>query len=300
MKVIVIGRGCVGSTVAHNLYKSCSLFFLVGLDRALYSSRPIVFNGSTLCVETITPSSSFEADLIINCVKNFDAEDTIELMEPFVGEKTVIIPLQNGLESVDLFSSHFGKEKVLYSFISNLSCSRDGINITSFTPGLITIGERDNSKSERILKIAKFFNDSGMPVRIADDIHHSRWVKFMTNISFNSLTALFEITYGELRDNDNYLRLIRLIAQDVKAVAKMEGVTITQLDIENMIQSTLSLPPNGRSSMCDDIINGRRTENNYFAASLSRIAKRHDLSLPRIDFLYILLEAKSYESKRRS
>ncbi len=292
MKTIVIGRGCVGSTVLHNIYKAGGVFSLVDEKRFL-SLSPIVFNGREMDVETITPSSPFEADIIINTVKNFSLSDTFPLMDGFVGENTLILPLQNGLESEDVIAFRYGMKKVVRSFISRLSSARDGASVTSFSPGLITFGEDSEEGSERIGRLEKFFSETDQPFRISSDIRHDQWVKFMTNTCFNSLTALMEYDYGTFMASESLLRAVRIMAREVQSVAASESVTITQDDIETMIRESAALPPKGRSSMYDDVASGRRNENRWFCGTLSAKAKKHGIKTPASDLVYILLEAKS-------
>ncbi len=291
-KVVVIGRGCVGATVLNNIQNAGNVYSLMDQDR--YSRyEPVLFNGNALDVETITPSNSFKADLIINTVKNFSLEDTLPLMDDFVGENTLILPLQNGLESEDILRERYGDEAVINAFISKLSTVRSGHEVTSFSPGVITFGEKDGKRSGRTQKLESFFKKTVQDFVISSDIIHDQWVKFMTNTCFNSLTALMEYDYGTFMKSDNLIRAVRLVAKEVLLVASREGVTITQEDIEAMIRSSLSLPQKGRSSMCDDVIEGRMTENRWFCGTLSMKAKKHGVKTPLTDFLYILLEAKS-------
>ncbi len=295
MKTVIIGRGCVGATVMHNIYENDEAFFLVDKAREYRTKSPIIFNGEPLSCKTITERDSFASDLIINTVKNYDLDSTIELMRPFVGPNTIIMPLQNGIESEAVLSSAFGKDKVIYSFISGLSASREGSSITSFTPGLITFGLDTEDQEKRVEKLRDYFSNTNQPFFVSPSIHHDQWVKFMTNTSFNTLSALLGFNYGEIANNQDVIRALRLVAREVQTVALKENIVITQDDVENMIKSTLSLPPKGRSSMLDDVINGRRTENRWFCGSLSALAKKHSIKTPYSDLLYILLEAKINE-----
>ena len=93
-------------------------------------------------------------------------------MEPLLGENTIILPLLNGIDSERILSERFGSERVVYAFISNLSVVREGNRVSSFSKGRITMGEKDNSLSERILKLRDFFLSNGQDVVIPEDIHH--------------------------------------------------------------------------------------------------------------------------------
>ncbi len=291
-KVVIIGRGCVGATLLNNIYTVGEVYSLVDEER-MKRLEDIVFNGGVLPVRTITPAASFKADFIINTVKNFSLEETLPLMEDFVGENTVIIPLQNGIESEAVIAERFGDDKVIHAFISGLSTQRSGFEVTSFTPGLITFGEVDGSVSKRVERICSYLDETKQPYRVSDDIKHDQWLKYMTNTCINSLTALMEYDYGTFVRSDSLLRAVRLVAREVQLVAAAEGITLTQDDIESRIREAVSLPPGGRTSMCDDIIAGRRTENRWFCGSLSKKAREHGMKTPYSDFLFMLLEAKS-------
>ncbi len=291
-KIIVIGRGAVGSTVLHNIKGSGEVFSLVDGERFSRLS-PIVFNGETLSVPVVTPASPFEADLIINTVKNFSLESTLDTIAPFVGENTLILPLQNGIESEEVLGERFGEEKVIRAFIASLSTQREGSSVVSFSPGVIVFGDEDGGESERIVRVRDYLSSTRQPFRVSADIHHDQWLKYMSNTCFNTLTALMEYDYGTFMASDNLMRAVRLVAREVQTVAAAEGITISQDDIEGMIKHNISLPPRGRSSMCDDVLAGRPTENRWFCGTLSKKAKQHGLRTPYSDLLYMLLEAKS-------
>ncbi len=291
-KVIVIGRGCVGATVLNNIYKAGNVYSLMD-DERYKKASPLIFNGRELDVETISPSSSFKADLIINTVKNFDLESTLPLMSGFVGEKTVILPLQNGLESEEIIGKCYGQKSVMRAYISHLSTHREGAEVTSFSPGVITFGEDSGEISKRVEFLTSYFDKTEQKYEVSGNIRRDQWVKFMNNTCFNTLTALMEYDYGTFMRSDNLIRCIRLVAREVVLVAKEEGIVITQDDIERMIRTNLSLPPRGVSSTLDDIMGGRRTENAYFAGTLSKKGRRCGVKTPYSDFLYMLLEARS-------
>ena len=87
-------------------------------------------------------------------------------------------------------------------------------------------------------------------------------------------------------------RLVRLEAREVQQIARYEGVTITQDDIEEMIRRVTSLRDHGKTSMLQDVEAARETENRYFAGAVSRLGKKHSIAVPLCDFIQILLEAR--------
>ena len=156
------------------------------------------------------------------------------------------------------------------------------------------MGEKDNSLSERILKLRDFFLSNGQDVVIPEDIHHEKWLKFMTNTCFNTLTAILEADYDATGNNMDMIRVARLVAREVQIVGRKMGVELSHDDVETMIRNTSKLSGKGRSSMLEDVLAGRETENRYFTGAVSRMGKLYSIPTPYCDMLSILLEAKRY------
>lgn len=300
MKTAIIGRGSVGSSTAYCLKGRGNVFFAVGEDRKDRCSLPIVFNGEKLPVPTLLSGEVEEKpELVIVAVKNFQLHSALPVIEPLLGKETVILPILNGIEAEEVLSLEFGEERVLYGFISGLSVFRDNNVITSFSRGKITFGEKDNSRSERVEAILEYFLSCGQDAVIPEDIHHEKWLKFMTNTCFNTLTAILEADYDATSDNSDMIRAARLVAREVQAIGAKKGVVLDQDDVERMISNTCALKGKGRSSMLEDLMENRETENRYFAGAISRMGKQYDVPTPFCHMLSILLEAKRHVRRCR-
>ena len=293
MKVRIIGAGAVGAVVGWKLYKHADLAFIVDEERKERYSGGLAVNGEVIDFRFLTPSEADTADLLIFAVKNFSLEDAVDEAAPFVGENTVILSLLNGIEAEEKLSERFGAEKVLYGFITDLSSVHDGTETTCFSGGgNIVFSEKDNTRSARVEEIAALFDEAGQRYTIPENIMHEKWWKFMLNTCFNTLSAILIADYAAISSNSDFIRAVRLEAREVQTVAKKEGVIITQDDIEEMIRRVTALQDHGKTSMLQDVLSHRETENRYFAGAVSRLGKKHSVETPISDFLSILLEAK--------
>ena len=293
MKVRIIGAGAVGAVVGWKLYKHADLAFIVDEERKERYSGGLAVNGEVIDFRFLTPSEADTADLLIFAVKNFSLEDAADEASPFVGENTVILSLLNGIEAEEKLSERFGAEKVLYGFITDLSSVHDGTETTCFSGGgNIVFSEKDNTRSARVEEIAALFEEAGQRYTIPENIMHEKWWKFMLNTCFNTLSAILIADYAAISSNSDFIRAVRLEAREVQTVAKKEGVIITQDDIEEMIRRVTALQDHGKTSMLQDVLSHRETENRYFAGAVSRLGKKHSVETPISDFLSILLEAK--------
>lgn len=293
MKVRIIGAGAVGAVVGWKLYKHADLAFIVDEERKERYSGGLAVNGEVIDFRFLTPAEADTADLLIFAVKNFSLEDAADEASPFVGENTVILSLLNGIEAEEKLSERFGAEKVLYGFITDLSSVHDGTETTCFSGGgNIVFSEKDNTRSARVEEIAALFDEAGQRYTIPENIMHEKWWKFMLNTCFNTLSAILIADYAAISSNSDFIRAVRLEAREVQTVAKKEGVIITQDDIEEMIRRVTALQDHGKTSMLQDVLSHRETENRYFAGAVSRLGKKHSVETPISDFLSILLEAK--------
>ncbi len=294
MNVRIIGAGAVGLTVAYRLKAHCNLAFIVDEERKTRYSNGLIYNAETLDIKLCLPSeNSDKIDLIIVAVKNFQLGKSIKEISPFLSKNTTIMSLLNGIDAESVLSEAFGKEKVLYSFITDLSANHEGTTTNCFSNGgTIIFGESDNSSSERLKTIADLFSESGQRFVIPKDIHHEKWWKFMLNTCFNTLSAILLADYASICNNPEFIRAVRVVAKEVQLVAHAEGVNLTQADIEEMIRRVTMLTDHGQTSMLQDVLAHRETENSYFAGAVSRLGKCHGIKTPVCDFIQILLEAK--------
>lgn len=300
MVVRIVGLGSVGMSVSDRLKEHSDFKAIVDGDRReRYLRDGLFYNGKKIDIPLITPETDDEkADLIIIATKNFDLDAALEEAKPFVKDDTVFLSLLNGIEAEDRIMTVFGEDKVLCSFIRSLSANHDGNSTYCFSPGTIVFGEKDNSLSDRVLKIKELFDISGQPYVIPSDILHEKWWKFMLNTAFNTLSAILDANYYQICDNEELFRASRMVMREVVEVAKSEGVILTQRDIESVIETMRGLKDQGKTSMLQDVIANRDTENRYFAGSISRLGKKHSIPTPYSDFIYLLLEAKRNVIKR--
>ena len=293
MKVRIIGAGAVGAVVADKLVRVTDTAFIVDEDRKERYKEGLLINGERVAFNLILPSAADKADLLIFAVKNMQLEDAIEEARPFVYENTVVMSLLNGIDAEEKLEKAYGKEKVLYAFITDLSSVHNGIETTCFSGGgTIVYGEKDNTRTKRVMDIAALFDKAGQRYVIPDDILHEKWWKFMLNTCFNTLSAILEADYAAISENTDFIRAVRVIAREVQNVAKAEGIELKQEDTEEIIKRVTSLRDHGKTSMLQDVLAGRETENRYFAGAVSRLGRKHSIPTPISDFIAILLEAK--------
>lgn len=282
-KVILCGLGAIGTIYADKLekYDAKNLKVLVDESRyERYSKNPVIFNGRALNFEYVLPSEeNFKADLIILATKFAGLKDAIKNIKNFVKEDTVILSLLNGVTSEDIIADVYGKDKMLYSYFIGHSSVRCGNSVTHDDVNTIVFGA-ENNLSENVVAVKNFFDKVGINYKIPDDIKRSMWLKFMLNVSANQPTAILRMTFGDMFENTHFMKFAENIMREVQSVAKAEGIQNTETMVDEALKHLMTMTPEGKTSMLQDVEAGRKTEVDMFAGTVIEFGKKHGIPTP--------------------
>lgn len=282
-KVIVCGLGAIGTIYADKLQRYDADNFRALVDESRkekYLKNPIYFNNVRLDFNYLLPSDdNFKADLIIIATKFTGLDEAIKNIKNFVKDDTVILSLLNGVTSEDIIASVYGKDKILYSYFIGHSSVRTGNSITHDDVNNIVFGA-ENNLSENVLRVKSYFDKTGIHYTIPDDIKRSMWLKFMLNVCANQPTAILKMTFGEMLRNRNFMDFAIKIMEEVRDVAKAEGIQNTDTMIEETIEHLHTMVPWGKTSMLQDVEAGRKTEVDMFAGTVIDFGKKHNIPTP--------------------
>ncbi|MCF0241575.1 MAG: ketopantoate reductase family protein [Treponema sp.] len=282
-RVAIIGMGAVGAMVAKNLQSFLgkdNVECICKGDRfARYKKDGILINGIRQDFNYVLPENLHKADLVIIATKNLHLAEILPDIKNAVGENTAILSLLNGIQSEKDISCVYGEEKTLYGFIVGLSSVHEGNNIDCSDVGTIVFGEKDNSVTERIKDIETLFKFSNQKYKNPEDIHVEQWKKFLMNVTCNTTTALCRAPYGVFQ-NESLRSVVRQAGKEVIAVAKAEGIILTEQMTEDNINIMDTINPKGKTSMFQDVEAKRRTENKWFCGTVVELGRKHAIETP--------------------
>ena len=287
MKITMIGMGAVGAVVGKRLGEFLGFENMECIAdsqrKSRYEKNGISINGERINFHFVTPENAGKSDLVIIATKNLQLKDVLVQIEKAIGPETTILSLLNGIQSEQELSEKFGKEKVLYGYIVNLSSTNENGNITCGHEGTIYFGEDSNEITPRVSEIKKLFDNAKVN-------HLSQWKKFLLNVSCNTISALCRQTYKGFR-NEITQDVVRQCAREVVADARKKGIALTDEMIEENIRMTSSLNDEGKTSMLQDVEAKRRTENDYFCGTIVKLGKELGIQTPVCDLLHKLINA---------
>ena len=286
----IIGQGALGIMYGKHLTEQLSkerVFFIADQERALrYRSSEIICNGAVCDFLYRSPAEAVETDLIIFAVKFMGMADAIETVRPFVGKNTLFLSVLNGVSSEQMLEDAFGEGRVLYSCVQGMDAGKNGNAAVYKNMGYIAVGNKDRSQDEKLKAVTDLFEEAGLDYKVPVDIIHQMWSKLMLNTGVNQVTAVYRSPYALVQKEGEARTMMLEAMKEVQRVAEYQDVELTDGDIASWMELLDTLDPAGRTSMCQDVTAGRKTEVDLFAGTMIRLAKEAGISVPVNEFLY--------------
>lgn len=241
---------------------------------------------------SVYPSAadSGRADLVLVCVKTHQTESILDDLASAVGDNTVVIPLQNGVESDEQLAARFGRRRVLPAAVYVGATLEEPGVVSHAGPARISIGARQGFDEQRLAAIHDTLAATGQVVQISPDIQRERWRKLMWNASFNTVSAVTLRTPAELLALVETRALLVAIMSEVAAVARAQGIDLQRSDVDEHIAWT-ERASGIRTSTMVDRERGRTMEADALIGVIVRKGEEAGVETPASRTLYALMKA---------
>lgn len=286
-KVLICGIGAVGRTIASKIDKNFNgeLKIFADIERyEKYTKNKPLFNGQECIFQYLLPSDEYKPDLIIICVKSYGLKALITQIEKFIRPDVKIISLINGISSEEILAETFPEAKILKSYFIGHSAVKDGDNVTQDGIWQI-VCERDS-------ELIDFFKNSGINYTNPENIEYSMWLKYTLNLFSNQTSAILNMTFGELKNNTNFIKFAKEIIKEVRAVAVCKKISGLENLEKDALNSLNMMCDEGKTSMLQDILDNRKTEVDIFAGEIISLGKLYGIQTPYNQVLYDLIKIK--------
>ncbi len=295
--IALLGLGAIGMPLAYMLSKKLGDQFVVLSDEKHAQSLthvPIMVNSEQFSPKLICKKEQLDRPItaLFVCVKNYSLESSLSLIKNCVDRDTVIIPLQNGVFSFSFFRRGFVGNVVLEGFAQGPNTIRRSNTYTYSETGVYHIGSSITEWKAYAQKVYELLRSSGINCYYDEDIKHEVWKKFMLNVAGNALTALTQIDYNMFSLSKEAQHICRSVMKEFATVAYTEGVIITDDDIDDVMNYFIHYTSSKHTSMLEDVIHQRRTENDYIAGHIVNLAAANGISVPFTTMLYELMKIR--------
>jgi len=265
-QIMMVGAGSVGGFFGAHLAKNNPNVSFLLRPKTLAAVQQ---NGLTIRSAsgnfTVRPAAASDPrqlpqpDLVILAVKAYDLDEVLTQLEPVLTERTVILTLQNGIDTEDRIIARLKRDCMvggvayIYSKIA-----APGV-IDHYKKGAVAIGELMAQESERLLNIRDMFVAAGIPCQLSKDIRRTKWEKMCWNCVFNPLTVLIDDKVAKALDHPEMMGVIRQIVGEIAAVSAALKVPLPSDMADRVVKWTQEIR-DIHTSMYDDWKAGRQTE----------------------------------------
>lgn len=284
--VAVVGAGAMGAMYAAHFAKAGMPVRLIARgERAQRLRRDgLIVNGEELALEVIdadVASNLAPADLVLVAVKHSQLSQALQDVRPVVGPDTTLLSVLNGLDSEQTLGLAFDPEQVLLCVALAMDAQREGNRVSYRQSGRLALGSATpGGQAERVHAAQIALDRAGLAWQTPADMRHTMWWKFMVNVGINQASAITRTPYGAFVPIGPCRDLMYSLIDEVVAVARAEGVTLGGEDLARWEAVLAAQPAAGWTSMLQDVVAGRETEVDIFAARVVEMGARHGIPTP--------------------
>jgi 2-dehydropantoate 2-reductase len=289
MKIAVIGAGGVGGCFGAWLAKAGHEVQFLARGRHLAAMRSgglrIDSAGQGCVIErpdaTDDPAQIATPDVMLVCTKLWDLADSARQLSHAVGERTVVVPLQNGVDAVDVLGAHMPGERVAagVAYISAVIAEPGSVKQTG-TLATLRVGALHPAQQPVLEQLVQACKDAGFASDLAPDAQRMLWEKFIALNALSGVTALTRQTLGTIRD-DPHLRAVHDASiREGTALGRRSGVALPEGTEAAMFARVDTFPADMRASMAHDLLAGRRLEAPWLCGAVVRRAAALGLDVP--------------------
>jgi 2-dehydropantoate 2-reductase len=288
MKIACMAAGGVGGYFGARLQQAGHdvTFFARGKHLlALRSSGLTIESGegnATLKVRALQdPREAGVADVVLFAVKLWDTDSAAEQIQPIVGPETVVIPFQNGVESIDRLRKVLPEKCVMggSAYIATRIKSPGVIEHTGQMSriqfGPVLPGQK--AAAERFLQACR---EAKINAEIPDDIVRANWEKFVFLVGISGVTAAARTNVGVVRADPDLRWLLEQAMHETWRLARKRGVALPDDLVATRMKNVDGLHGDMKASLLHDLENGGRLEAPWLCGAVARMSAEAGLDAP--------------------
>jgi len=247
---------------------------------------------------TADPATVGVVDLVIVAVKAWQVPAVAVTLAPLLGDNTLILPLQNGVEAPAQLAAVVGREHVLGgTCVIVAEVVAPGHIRHGGAQPTVNIGELDNRRTERIEAVHYVFAQcQGVSANVVNDITVALWQKFMIIAPWSGVGAVTRMPIYDVCRQPAPHALLQGAIAEIEAVARAHGVALPATASTDTLARLEGLGPGLLASMQRDLINGRPSELEAQTGAVVRLGQEMNVATPVNRFIYaslVLLEQQA-------
>lgn len=233
------------------------------------------------------PEACLGANQALVLVKSWQTERAAEQLTSCLAPEGMALTLQNGWGNRRILEDALGKDRVALGSVT--------IGANLLAPGVVKVaGEGVVALGDhpRLGNIRERLIDAGFIVENSSNIDALLWGKLAINAAINPLTALLEISNGELLEKPHALSIMKEAAMETAAVAAAQGIPLPFSDVTETVELVARRTGENHSSMLQDVRRGAPTEIDAICGAIASAGEKAGVETPVNRLLWQLIKAR--------
>jgi 2-dehydropantoate 2-reductase len=298
MKIAAMGAGGVGGYFGARLQQAGHdvSFFARGRHLEAIRSNGLAIESAhgnaRLKVRVFEdPRDADVVDVVLFAVKLWDTESAAERLRPVVGRDTVVIPFQNGVESIDRLRKFFPEKAVMGgSAYIGTRIKAPGVIEHTGQMARLQFGPVIPSQRAAAQAFLQACKEASIQAEMPDDIVKASWEKFVFLVGLSGATAVARAPIGVVRSDPDLRWLFEQAMRETWRVGRARGVALADDYIEARMKFADGLPADMKASLLHDLENRGRLEAPWLCGAVLRMSKEEGLEAPVNRSVYAALK----------
>lgn len=312
MNIVIIGAGGIGCYYGAKLQQAGHNITYVARGAHLNAMRThgltvvhpeFSFNDTVNAAsidDLITHTQAVDFDLIILCIKGMHTKHIMETLHSwlnFSDDSPPVLSIQNGVSNEEVIAEHTSVNKTIGGLAIRIGghvVSPGKIEATGVAQ--LVLGPWPNESlnshlTKKVMVLVAEFNKAKIPTQFSQDIQLELWKKLLINNGVNPISALTNLDTKTLTSHVVYSDIVYRLMAETAAVARAEGINITEEDIAQMYQIISNLD-GIKTSMLVDKEKGRELELEAISGIVTKKGQRHNIATPLTNLISALIQDK--------
>jgi len=286
MNFLVVGPGAMGCLFASRLKKAGHHVMIVDYksERADFINKSgILIEGAAgeerIRVPVVTGRAPEETEVALICVKANQTREAAEAIFSWLGLRTSVLTLQNGLGNLELLEEVFGKERVLGGVTAEGATLLGPGHARHAGRGQTIIGPAGPADGP-VARIVSAFEDAGFDTHSANEVENLIWGKLIVNVGINALTAITRLKNGRLPAIEGAKTVMKMAVGEAESVAHAKGINLPYPDPFERVLEVCRATAENKASMLQDVLGQRITEIQFINGAVVREGKKSGIPTP--------------------
>src|SRR5665213_932841 len=261
MRIAILGSGGVGGYYGGRLAATGTDISFIARGAHLAAMRAnglrILSPAGDVHVPRVTvtddPAAIGPVDVVFFTVKLYDTDNAIKMLPPLMGSQTLVVPFQNGVDSVDMLARAVGGEHVAggTAYVSAVIAEPGVIRHTAM--GRLIFGMLDGSRPALLEELLQACARAGFVATLSDRILAEIWAKFVRLTVFSGMTCVTRSPIGVVYGDPELFAMTEAALRESIAVAHAKKIPLSSNLYDEVVGSLRSLPPHAKASMLEDL-----------------------------------------------